>query len=109
MSMMWWNWLRIGGSYLGDHGHWGFTERKLRCIRLANTAISLPSDAPASDRLISVHGMMTDTKDRLWVIDDLKKSRSADSARRSQNCGLRSQDRCRGRKGASEAACITAR
>ncbi len=39
-----------------------------------NAAMSQPSDAAASDRLISVHGMTLDTKDRLWVIDDGKRA-----------------------------------
>jgi hypothetical protein len=39
MLMMWWNWLWIGGSYLGDHGHWDFTERKLSWCAFAKTDV----------------------------------------------------------------------
>lgn len=34
--------------------------------------MSLPSEAKPSARLVSVHGMTTDTQGRLWVIDDGK-------------------------------------
>ncbi|MCQ8279817.1 major royal jelly family protein [Acetobacteraceae bacterium KSS8] len=34
--------------------------------------MSLPSDAAPKHRLISIHGMTTDTKGRLWAIDDGK-------------------------------------
>ncbi|MCQ9156479.1 major royal jelly family protein [Acidomonas methanolica] len=37
-----------------------------------NAAMSLPSDAAPAHRLVSVHGMTTDTKGRLWAIDDGK-------------------------------------
>lgn len=35
-------------------------------------AWSLPSSRPIAERLVSVHGMTTDTRGRLWVIDDGK-------------------------------------
>lgn len=37
-----------------------------------DAAMSLPSTAPASQRLLSIHGMTTDARGRLWAIDDGK-------------------------------------
>jgi sugar lactone lactonase YvrE len=37
-----------------------------------NAALSLPSDKPPEQRLISIHGMTTDSRGRLWAIDDGK-------------------------------------
>lgn len=57
--------------------HRGPTLAELRdghLIPYPNAAMSLPSDAPASDRLLSVHGMTTDTRGRLWLIDDGKRA-----------------------------------
>jgi sugar lactone lactonase YvrE len=72
---------RDGRLFLGfprhavDHKKATLAEYKDgKLIAFPNTAMSLPSDAPPSDRLISVHGMTTDTKDRLWVIDDGKRA-----------------------------------
>ena len=36
-----------------------------KLIPFPNPAMSLPSPVPAADRLVSVHGMTTDTEDRL--------------------------------------------
>ncbi|ACB95741.1 L-dopachrome tautomerase-related protein [Beijerinckia indica] len=43
-----------------------------KLIPYPNAAMSLPSEAKPSARLVSVHGMTTDTQGRLWVIDDGK-------------------------------------
>jgi sugar lactone lactonase YvrE len=37
-----------------------------------NAALSMPSDRPPSQRLISIHGMTTDSRGRVWAIDDGK-------------------------------------
>lgn len=60
--------------------HRGPTLGELRDGKLLpypNAQISLPSDLPAADRLISVHGMTTDTQGRLWMIDDGKRAGQA--------------------------------
>jgi sugar lactone lactonase YvrE len=43
-------------------------------IPFPDAAMSLPSDAPNQRRLVSVHGMVFDDRDRLWVIDDGKEA-----------------------------------
>lgn len=43
-----------------------------RLVPFPNEAWSLPSSRAAAERLVSVHGMTTDTRGRLWVIDDGK-------------------------------------
>ncbi|MGU3422785.1 L-dopachrome tautomerase-related protein [Methylobacterium sp. D54C] len=43
-----------------------------RAVPWPSEALSLPSTRPASDRLVSVHGLTTDTRGRLWAIDDGK-------------------------------------
>ncbi|NNC02320.1 gluconolactonase [Corallococcus exiguus] len=43
-------------------------------VPFPNAAMSLPSNAPAAQRLLSVHGMTTDTKGNIWVIDDGKRA-----------------------------------
>ncbi|MFM0229852.1 L-dopachrome tautomerase-related protein [Paraburkholderia sediminicola] len=45
-----------------------------RIVPYPDAALSLPTDAPAADRLISVHGMTTDSRGRLWLIDDGKRA-----------------------------------
>jgi sugar lactone lactonase YvrE len=57
--------------------HQGPTLGELRqgkLIPYPNEKMSLPSDAPADERLISVHGMTIDSRGRLWVIDDGKRA-----------------------------------
>jgi len=57
--------------------HFGPTLGELKDGQLVpypDGALSLPSDAPAADRLVSVHGMTTDTRGRLWLIDDGKRA-----------------------------------
>jgi len=57
--------------------HNGPTLGELRdgkIIPYPDAAWSMPSAAPVSDRLISVHGMTTDTQGRLWMIDDGKEA-----------------------------------
>ena len=57
--------------------HDGPTLGELRdgkIIPYPNSEMSMPSSLPMADRLISVHGMTTDTKDRLWMIDDGKRA-----------------------------------
>ncbi len=44
-----------------------------KIIPYPDAQMSLPSDLPAADRLISVHGMTTDAQGRLWMIDDGKR------------------------------------
>jgi sugar lactone lactonase YvrE len=46
--------------------------RDERAVPWPSVALSLPSTRPASDRLVSVHGLTTDTRGRLWAIDDGK-------------------------------------
>ncbi|NNB84836.1 gluconolactonase [Corallococcus sp. AB004] len=43
-------------------------------VPFPTAAMSLPSNAPAAQRLLSVHGMTTDTKGNVWVIDDGKRA-----------------------------------
>ncbi|CAM4231279.1 L-dopachrome tautomerase-related protein [Corallococcus exiguus] len=43
-------------------------------VPFPNAAMSLPSNAPAAQRLLSVHGMTTDNKGNVWVIDDGKRA-----------------------------------
>jgi len=45
-----------------------------RIVPYPDAALSLPSDAPPADRLISVHGTTTDSRGRLWLIDDGKRA-----------------------------------
>ncbi|AXY22529.1 Major royal jelly protein [Komagataeibacter saccharivorans] len=55
--------------------HRGATLGELKDGRLypyPDAAQSLPSDRPPATRLMSVHGMTTDTQGRLWLIDDGK-------------------------------------
>jgi sugar lactone lactonase YvrE len=70
---------RDGRIFLGfprhavDHKKATLAEYKEgKLIPFPNAAMSLPSDVPAADRLVSVHGMTTDAQDRLWLIDDGK-------------------------------------
>jgi hypothetical protein len=49
-----------------DHSKATLAElRDGRIVAFPNAALSLPSDAPAAERLLSVHGMTTDTEGRL--------------------------------------------
>ncbi|NPC46594.1 gluconolactonase [Corallococcus sp. AB032C] len=43
-------------------------------VPFPNAAMSLPSNLPAAQRLLSVHGMTTDSKGNVWVIDDGKRA-----------------------------------
>ncbi len=43
-------------------------------VPFPSAAMSLPSSLPAAQRLLSVHGMTTDTKGNVWVIDDGKRA-----------------------------------
>lgn len=43
-------------------------------IPFPNNEMSLPSNLPLKDRLISVHGITLDSKNNLWVIDDGKRA-----------------------------------
>ncbi|WP_323990321.1 L-dopachrome tautomerase-related protein [Nguyenibacter sp. L1] len=55
--------------------HKGATLAELRdggLVPYPSAALSLPSDRAPADRLVSVHGMTTDTRGRLWMIDDGK-------------------------------------
>lgn len=55
--------------------HKGATLAELKDGRLhayPDAAQSLPSDRPPATRLMSVHGMTTDARGRLWMIDDGK-------------------------------------
>lgn len=55
--------------------HRGATLAELKDGRLypyPDAAHSMPSDRPAAERLMSIHGMTTDTQGRLWAIDDGK-------------------------------------
>ncbi len=70
---------RDGRVFLGfprhavDHKKATLAEYKDgKLIPFPNAAMTLPSDVSAADRLVSVHGMTTDTEDRLWLIDDGK-------------------------------------
>jgi sugar lactone lactonase YvrE len=57
--------------------HAGPTLGELRdgkLIPYPDAATSLPSARPAAERLVSVHGMTTDTRGRLWLIDDGKRA-----------------------------------
>lgn len=57
--------------------HSGPTLGELRdgkIVPYPDAAWSLPSDAAPADRLISVHGMTTDSRGRLWLIDDGKRA-----------------------------------
>ena len=57
--------------------HAGMTLGELvqgRLVPFPTAAMSLPSQAPYAQRLVSVHGMTTDAKGNLWVIDDGKRA-----------------------------------
>lgn len=57
--------------------HAGPTLGELRDGKLPpypDAATSLPSTRPAAERLVSVHGMTTDSRGRLWLIDDGKRA-----------------------------------
>ena len=57
--------------------HAGPTLGELRDGKLVpypDAAVSLPSNRPAAERLVSVHGMTTDSRGRLWLIDDGKRA-----------------------------------
>lgn len=57
--------------------HSGPTLGKLerdQVVPFPNVEMSLPSSRPAAERLVSVHGMTTDTAGRLWIIDDGKRA-----------------------------------
>lgn len=57
--------------------HAGMTLGELvqgRLVPFPNATMSLPSQAPDAQRLVSVHGMTTDAKGNLWVIDDGKRA-----------------------------------
>lgn len=41
-------------------------------IPYPSVALSLPSDRPPEQRFVSIHGMTTDSRGRLWAIDDGK-------------------------------------
>lgn len=43
-------------------------------VPFPDAATSLPSDRPDRDRLVSVHGMTSDTRGNLWLIDDGKRA-----------------------------------
>lgn len=43
-------------------------------VPFPNKEMSLPSDLPLKDRLVSVHGIALDSKNNLWVIDDGKRA-----------------------------------
>lgn len=43
-----------------------------KVVPYPSAEMSLPSDRPPAERLLSVHGMTVDTKGRLWLIDDGK-------------------------------------
>lgn len=43
-------------------------------VPFPNAAMSLPSNLSAAQRLLSVHGMTTDSKGNVWVIDDGKRA-----------------------------------
>jgi sugar lactone lactonase YvrE len=45
-------------------------DRKL--IPFPNAAVNVPSGPPPDQRLVSIHGMTTDSRGRLWAIDDGK-------------------------------------
>lgn len=45
-----------------------------KIVPYPNARMSLPSNLPPAERLISVHGMTTDTRGRLWMIDDGKRA-----------------------------------
>jgi sugar lactone lactonase YvrE len=58
-----------------DHGGPTLGELKDgKLIPYPSAAVSLPSAGPASAHLVSVHGMTTDTRGRLWLIDDGKRA-----------------------------------
>ena len=55
--------------------HRGATLAELKNGRLLpypDAATAMPSDRPPATRLMSIHGMTTDAKGRLWAIDDGK-------------------------------------
>ncbi|SEM53120.1 Sugar lactone lactonase YvrE [Pseudoxanthomonas sp. GM95] len=57
--------------------HTGMTLGELvdgELVPFPSTAMSLPSQAPVAQWLVSVHGMTTDTRGNLWVIDDGKRA-----------------------------------
>lgn len=57
--------------------HRGMTLGELvdgKLVPFPNAAMSLPSEAPYAQRLVSVHGMTTDARGNLWVIDDGKRA-----------------------------------
>lgn len=43
-------------------------------VPFPNKEMSLPSNLPLKDRLVSVHGIALDSKNNLWVIDDGKRA-----------------------------------
>jgi sugar lactone lactonase YvrE len=45
-----------------------------KLVPYPDVAHSMPSAAPASERLVSVHGMTLDAQGRLWLIDDGKRA-----------------------------------
>lgn len=56
--------------------HTGMTLGELvggKLVPYPDAATSLPSDRSDAQKLISVHGMTTDTQGRLWLIDDGKR------------------------------------
>ena len=70
-----------GGIFVGfprhaiDHNKATLGElRDGRLVPFPSAVMSLPSDRPAAEWLVSVHGMTTDTRGRLWVIDDGKRA-----------------------------------
>ncbi|MCY1043617.1 hypothetical protein OV208_20020 [Corallococcus sp. bb12-1] len=57
-----------------DHASATLAELKGgRLFPYPSSAMSLPSDAPPAERLLSVHGMTVDRLGRLWIIDDGKR------------------------------------
>ncbi|WDS37029.1 L-dopachrome tautomerase-related protein [Pseudoxanthomonas sp.] len=57
--------------------HAGVTLAELvdgKLVPFPSRAMSLPSQAPFAQWLVSVHGMTTDTRGNLWVIDDGKRA-----------------------------------
>jgi sugar lactone lactonase YvrE len=57
--------------------HTGMTLGELvngKLVPFPSTAMSLPSQAPVAQWLVSVHGMTTDSRGNLWVIDDGKRA-----------------------------------
>jgi sugar lactone lactonase YvrE len=72
---------REGRLFLGfprhadDHSGATLAEYKHgKLIPYPNAQISLPGEADPAKRLVSVHGMTTDSRGRLWLIDDGKEA-----------------------------------